>query len=185
MARGSRPKADCVFPPCAPRVTKRRFFPTCSAPGRPPDSAARVRLLVSALRLLSQRSQALRYALQALRYHPGAAYLRRAALRSSFGHASLGNSKPTVSQSSSNRRSSTCSWTRCVVVMFPILLIDLIFELALVLLVLIAKLAVKGRTRGALEVLGHPRVRVGHQAGRGTCTDCPFAGLMLGVLFVA
>jgi hypothetical protein len=110
---------------------------------------------------------------------------RKYALRSSFGHASLGNSKPTVSQSSSNRRSSTCSWTRCVVVMFPFLLTDVIFELALVLLVLIAKLAVKGRTRGALEVLGHPRVRVGHQAGRGTCTDCPFAGLMLGVLSVA
>lgn len=31
-----------------------------------------------------------------------------------------------------------------------------LFELALVLLVLIAKLAVKGRTRGALEVLGIP-----------------------------
>jgi ABC-type phosphate/phosphonate transport system permease subunit len=42
---------------------------------------------------------------------------RKYALRSSVGHASLGNSKPTVSQSSSNRRSSTCSWTRCVVVM--------------------------------------------------------------------
>ena len=39
---------------------------------------------------------------------------RKYALWSSFGHASLGNSKPAVSQRRSNRSSKTCSWTRCV-----------------------------------------------------------------------
>jgi hypothetical protein len=41
---------------------------------------------------------------------------RKYALWSSFGHASLGNSRPAASQRSSKRRSSSCSWTRCVVV---------------------------------------------------------------------
>jgi hypothetical protein len=41
---------------------------------------------------------------------------RKYALWSSFGHASLGNSKPAVSQRSSNSRSGSCSWTRCVAV---------------------------------------------------------------------
>ena len=60
---------------------------------------------------------------------------RKYALWSSFGHASLGNSKPAVSQRSSNRRSSSCCWMRCVVVMvfFLFLLIDVIFGLASVL----------------------------------------------------
>jgi hypothetical protein len=59
---------------------------------------------------------------------------RKYALWSSFGHASLGNSKPAVSQRSSNRRSSSCSWTRCVVVVVSFfLLIDVIFGLASVL----------------------------------------------------
>lgn len=45
---------------------------------------------------------------------------RKYALWSSFGHASLGNSKPAVSQRHSNRCSNSCSLTRCVLlVMTP------------------------------------------------------------------
>ncbi len=41
---------------------------------------------------------------------------RKYALRSSFGHASVGNSKPARLQKCSKRFSNSCSWTRCVVV---------------------------------------------------------------------
>ena len=43
---------------------------------------------------------------------------RKYALRSSFGHASVGNSKPARLQKCSKRFSNSCSWTRCVVVIF-------------------------------------------------------------------
>jgi hypothetical protein len=45
-------------------------------------------------------------------------------LRSSFGHDSLGNSQPAVSQRSSNRCSNSCSWTRCVHVVISVSLIN-------------------------------------------------------------
>lgn len=57
------------------------FLSTCSAPGRPPDSAALVRLLVSALRLLSQ-TIASAAPCKLPRYHLGPHNLRRSALPS-------------------------------------------------------------------------------------------------------